>query len=106
MGINSLQVSIGICPFDEFVEGVEIKSEVEVMDKCFLLVTDVHESGIQSRQEFLHLSQVNVTHRKTVPFDRFLVQFNQPVVFHQSDGDLRRTDFHNKVFYGFFSLFH
>ena len=66
-----------------------IKSEVKVVDKCFLLVSDINKSSIQGRKNLLHLSEIYITYRKAVTLAGLLVELDQPVVFHQCYRDFR-----------------
>ena len=59
---HSLVVGICIDSPDEFVEGVEIQSEVEIMYECLFFVTDVNESSVERRKNLLHFSQIDVAH--------------------------------------------
>ena len=60
-------------------------TQVQVMNESFLLVTDIHEGSTERWKKFLHLSEIYISYGKTVPLAGLLVQFDQPMVFHQRD---------------------
>ena len=54
---------VGIQFPDESIESFEVKTEVQIMNESFLGVTDIDESGIQCRKEFLDLAKIHVPDR-------------------------------------------
>ena len=83
---------------------MEVQSQVQIVDEGFLLVPDIDEGSIEVREDFLHLSQVNVSHRKLVPSAGLRVVLDQPVILHQGDVYFRRCDIDDQVLVGFFRL--
>ena len=79
------QIDVRVALPHEFIECVEIQTQVQVMNESFLLVTDIHEGSIERWKKFLHLSEIYISYGKTVPLAGLLVQFDQPMVFHQRD---------------------
>ena len=82
-GEQLVKVGVGIGFPHEPVEGVEIQPQVQIMDESLLLVTYVHESGIQGREQFLDSSEEDVSHRECVTLTGFFAQLNEPAVFQQ-----------------------
>ena len=85
---------------DKLVECLEVQSQIKIMYECFLFVSDVHKSRIQGREQFLYLSEINIPYRIAVALNRLLVQFDQLVIFHQSQRYFCRIDIDDKIFYG------
>ena len=99
--IERTVVRVGVAAADEFVKSREIQTQVEVVDKCVFLVSDIDKGGVQGGQEFLDSTEVDVTHREIVSLARLLVEFNQPAVFHQGDVNFLRRYVDDQVFVGF-----
>ena len=69
------------------------------MDECFLLVSDVDKGSIERRKNLLHFPEIDISDGKAVPLAGLLVQFNQPVVFHQRDVNVSRCDIDDQILF-------
>ena len=74
------------------------------MYKSLFLVPDVHKGGVERRKKFLHFPEEYIPYGKTVPLAGLLVQFNQPVVFHQRDVNFCRRYVDNQILFRLFGL--
>ena len=99
--IEFLEVPVGIRLLDETVECIEIQTQVEIVDKRLLAVSDVDKSGIQGREKLFHSAEENVTDRETVTLAGFLVEFNQSVIVHQGNPHFGGRYVHHKILYRF-----
>ena len=68
------------------------------MDECFLLVSDVYKGGIERGENLLDFPEIHVSDGKPVPFAGLLVEFNQPMIFHQRDVNVSRCDIDDQIF--------
>ena len=89
MLIDSFCICVGIYPSDEFVKGLKVQSQVQIVDKCLLLVSDVDKSSVQGRKNLLDFSEEYVSYGEVVTLAGLLVQLDQPVVLHQRYRDFR-----------------
>ena len=69
------------------MERGELRSEVEIVNKSILLVTDIDKCGIQSGHNFAYLAQIDVAHRKTT-LATLLVQLYELLVLNKCNGYL------------------
>ena len=58
----------------EFHQRGELRTEVEVMQKCILFVPDIDERRVETLDYFLYGSKVNVTNNELASF-QFFVEF-------------------------------
>ena len=97
MRIDPFLVGVRVEPPDELVERVEIQAQIQIMHECLLLVPYVHKGSVEGRKKFLHLAEIYIPHRKTVPLAGLLVELDKPVILHQCYRDFRRIDIYNKI---------
>ena len=102
--IKLVQIGVGVGLPYELVERGEVQSEIQIVDERFLGVSDVYERGVQRRHDLLDPSEEDISDRISVTLTGFLVELDQPVVFHQGDLDLLRTDVDYEVFFDFLSF--
>ena len=89
MLVDTLVVGIWVYPLHEFVECVEVQSQIQIVDKCLFLVSDVDNGSIQGRKNLLHFSEIYISYGKAVTLAGLLVQLDQLVVLHQGYRDFR-----------------
>ena len=87
MLVDSFCICVRVDSLDEFVESLKIKSQIKIVDKCLLLVSDVDEGSVQGRKQLLYLSEIYISYREAVTLAGLLVQLDKLVVLHQSDRD-------------------
>ena len=102
--IKLVQIGVGVGLPYELVERGEVQSEIQIVDERFLGVSDVDKCGVQRRHDLLDPSEEDISDRISVTLTGFLVELDQPVVFHQGDLDLLRTDVDYEVFFDFLSF--
>jgi len=64
--VDTLCIRVGIDSLDEFVESLKVKSQVKIVDKCLLLVSDVDEGSVQGRKNLLYLSEIYISYGKVM----------------------------------------
>ena len=69
---------------EESLIGIELGSEVEIMQKSVFLIADVHKCRIESGHDFLDLRQIEVAYRVSY-VAAFLLERDKAGVFKQSD---------------------
>ncbi len=97
--IELAELPVGIAFAHERVESVEIQAQVEVVDESLFAVADVHEGGIQRREDLLDFAKEDVPDRIALTLVRFTVQLDQPVILQQRDPNLGGRDVHHQVFF-------
>ena len=102
--IQGLGIRILVALLDELVKRIEIQAQVQIMDKRFLFVPDIHEGSIEGRHDLLHLAEIDIPHAVGVALAGLFVQFDQPVILHQGDTNLCRCNIDNQILLRFFRL--
>ena len=62
MLVDAVGVCVGIDPFDKLVECLKIQSQIQIMDKCLFLVSDVDKGSVKGRKNFLYFSEIDISH--------------------------------------------
>ena len=78
-----------------FLERIELRPEVEVMQESIAFVSDTHKTSVQSGHELTDFGQIDVAHRKLLRAP-FLLVLHEALVLEQGDGDVLRLHIYNQ----------
>ena len=79
-----------------FLVSVEFRSKIKVVQEGVAFIAYIHKAGVQAWHEFSHFGQVYVAHHERGR-PAFFLEFHQPFVFQQGDGDF----FGLNIYYNF-----
>ena len=80
------------------IEGLEVQAQIEIVDKCVLLVSDVHESGIERGKYFLDFSKIDISHTVATALRFLPIEFNQTLVLQECNRDFGLSYINNQIF--------
>jgi hypothetical protein len=58
--------SSGEIQFKKFVQGIDLRAKVKVMQKCIFFVTNINKSSIQPGHNLFNPAKINVSYCKTI----------------------------------------